>query len=60
MGSGAVILFTLVVSLVFWSVIKALMGMRVTAEEEIEGLDMGEHGMEAYAGFQTSTSDIPQ
>ena len=57
MGSGAVILFTLVVSLVFWSVIKAALGLRVSQDEEIEGLDMGEHGMEAYAGFQMSTSD---
>jgi Amt family ammonium transporter len=57
MGSGAVILFTLVVSLVFWGVIKAVMGLRVGQQEEIEGLDMGEHGMEAYAGFQLSTSD---
>jgi ammonium transporter, Amt family len=57
MGSGAVILFTLVVSLVFWSVIKATMGLRVSQEEEIEGLDIGEHGMEAYAGFQMTTQD---
>jgi Amt family ammonium transporter len=57
MGSATVILFTLVASLVFWSVIKAAMGLRVTQDEEIEGLDMGEHGMEAYAGFQLTTTD---
>jgi Amt family ammonium transporter len=57
MGSASVIVFTLVVSLVFWSVIKVLMGLRVTQEEEVEGLDMGEHGMEAYAGFQLTTTD---
>jgi hypothetical protein len=28
------------------------MGLRVSREEEIRGLDIGEHGMEAYAGFQ--------
>jgi hypothetical protein len=33
------------------------MGLRVSQAEEIEGLDIGEHGMEAYAGFQTTTSD---
>ena len=27
------------------------MGIRVTQEEEINGLDIGEHGMEAYHGF---------
>jgi ammonium transporter, Amt family len=57
MGSGAVILFTLVVSLVFWSVIKATLGLRVSQDEEVEGLDIGEHGMEAYAGFQSTTTD---
>jgi ammonium transporter, Amt family len=57
MGSASVILFTLVVSLAFWSIIKATLGLRVATEEEVNGLDMGEHGMEAYAGFQMSTGD---
>jgi Amt family ammonium transporter len=57
MGSVSVILFTLVLSLIFWAVIKAAMGLRVAKEEEIEGLDIGEHGMEAYAGFQLTTTD---
>jgi Amt family ammonium transporter len=56
-GSVSVILFTLVLSLIFWAVIKATMGLRVAKEEEIEGLDIGEHGMEAYAGFQLTTTD---
>jgi Amt family ammonium transporter len=34
-----------------WLLIKATIGIRVTAEEEYEGLDTGEHGMEAYPGF---------
>jgi ammonium transporter, Amt family len=57
LGSVSVIGFTLVVSVLFWSVIKAALGLRVSKAEEIEGLDIGEHGMEAYAGFQLSTSD---
>jgi Amt family ammonium transporter len=56
-GSVSVIAFTMVVSLIFWSVIKAVLGLRVSQQEEIEGLDIGEHGMEAYAGFQYTTSD---
>jgi len=32
--------------------LKALFGLRVSREEEIRGLDLGEHGMESYAGFQ--------
>ncbi len=38
-------------SLVFWYIIKAAMGIRVSAEEELEGLDIGEHGNEAYPDF---------
>ncbi len=57
LGSISVIIFTLAVSLVFWLAIKATIGLRVSKEEEIEGLDLGEHGMEAYAGFQPTTSD---
>ncbi|MBN2711496.1 MAG: ammonium transporter, partial [Planctomycetes bacterium] len=34
------------------SVLKAVLGLRVDPEEESRGLDIGEHGMEAYAGFQ--------
>lgn len=45
---GALILFT---------VIKKTIGLRVTKEEEIEGLDIGEHGMEAYSGFQIFTTE---
>lgn len=44
--------FTFTISLVLWYAIKAVMGLRVTKEEEIEGLDLGEHGMEAYPDFQ--------
>jgi Amt family ammonium transporter len=38
-------------SMVVWLVLKMTMGVRVTAAEEAEGLDMGEHGMDAYPGF---------
>lgn len=54
-------------SIIFWAVLKAVFGIRVSAEEEIEGLDIGEHGMEAYPGFakeevgvmSSSTASIP-
>lgn len=42
---------TVILSGIFWMVLKAIGGIRVTPEEEIEGLDIGEHGMEAYSGF---------
>jgi Amt family ammonium transporter len=47
-GIAAVGAYTLVVSLVFWYVIKAIIGVRVSKEEEQEGLDLGEHGQVAY------------
>ena len=44
--------FTFVFALVLFTIIKAVMGLRVSAEEEKEGLDIGEHGNEAYPNFQ--------
>ncbi|UCF36350.1 MAG: ammonium transporter [Acidobacteriota bacterium] len=38
-------------SSMFWLGLKLLVGIRVSAAEEREGLDLGEHGMEAYPGF---------
>jgi Amt family ammonium transporter len=38
--------------LVLFFMIKKTVGLRVSAEEELKGLDIGEHGNEAYAGFQ--------
>jgi Amt family ammonium transporter len=49
---GATAGYVLVASFIFWGIIKATVGMRVTAEEETSGLDLGEHGQEAYPGFQ--------
>jgi len=43
--------FVFIASLVLWYIVKAVMGIRVTAEEETEGLDIGEHGNEAYPDF---------
>ena len=50
-GIGAVGGTVFAVSLVAWVVLKAVVGIRVSEREEIEGLDIGEHGMEAYPGF---------
>ena len=49
-GVGA---FVFTVSLVFWKIIAATVGIRVPADEEIEGLDIGEHGNVAYPDFVT-------
>jgi Amt family ammonium transporter len=47
---------TVLLSTIFWMALKALLGIRVSALEEAEGLDIGEHGMEAYTGFVKETS----
>jgi Amt family ammonium transporter len=50
---GAAIIFAWVfgTSLVVWGIIKVVMGIRVTEEEEYEGVDLSECGMEAYPEF---------
>ncbi|MEW5974835.1 MAG: ammonium transporter [Acidobacteriota bacterium] len=53
-------LFTFVASMVIWYAIKLILGVRVTAEEELEGLDIGEHGNRAYPDFVvTGTTTMP-
>ena len=44
-------IFVVVVSTVVWFILKAIMGLRVSEEDEITGLDMAELGMEAYPEF---------
>ncbi|NLK71612.1 MAG: ammonium transporter [Clostridiales bacterium] len=41
-----------IAAIIIFTVIKVVLGLRVSREEELKGLDIGEHGMEAYAGFQ--------
>jgi ammonium transporter, Amt family len=43
--------------LILFSAIKYTVGLRVTEDEELRGLDIGEHGMEAYSGFQIFTNE---
>jgi ammonium transporter, Amt family len=50
-GVAAIGAFTAVFSAIVWTVLKVTIGIRVNAEEESIGLDIGEHGMEAYSGF---------
>ncbi|MEN9244021.1 MAG: ammonium transporter [Gloeomargarita sp. DG02_5_bins_242] len=51
-GVVAVGIYTVMFSVLAWGIIRATaVGMRVPPEEELRGLDLGEHGMEAYTGF---------
>ena len=55
LGCAAYAIWTLVTCWITWSVIGAVFGgIRVTEKEEIEGLDIGEHGMEAYPDFASA------
>jgi len=51
-GVGAAFLWAFGTGMALFLIIKKTMGLRVTRDEELRGLDIGEHGMEAYAGFQ--------
>ena len=44
-----------IAAFVFFGMIKAVMGLRVSEEEEVEGLDQGEHGMPAYSDFMAAS-----
>ncbi|RBI76035.1 ammonium transporter [Roseovarius sp. TE539] len=50
-GIAVIGIFTVVASAVVWLIIKAVVGLRVSEEAEIDGLDMSELGMEAYPEF---------
>ncbi len=52
LGAGAYALWSLITCWIAWSVIGGLFGgIRVSESEEVQGLDIGEHGMEAYPDF---------
>ena len=50
-GIGVIFAWVFGTSLIVWGIIKAVMGIRVTEEEEYEGVDQSECGMEAYPEF---------
>jgi Amt family ammonium transporter len=49
----AVGIFVFLVAWISWQLLKATMGLRVSIQEEIEGLDVGEHGQTTYPEFVT-------
>ena len=51
MGIVVIFLWVFISSLIVWSIIKLVMGLRVSEEEEYEGVDISECGMEAYPEF---------
>jgi len=55
-GALTIFVWVFACSLIVWSILKAVFGIRVSEEEEAEGLDVGECGMEAYPEFTSSGS----
>ena len=55
LGVFAVLAWCVVTGYILFSAIKAVVGLRVSQEEEMEGLDLGEHGARAYPDFSVSS-----
>jgi ammonium transporter, Amt family len=51
LGLVSIFLWVFIASLIVWGIIKAVMGLRVSEEEEYEGVDVVECGLEAYPEF---------
>ncbi|MDG2108704.1 MAG: ammonium transporter, partial [Flavobacteriaceae bacterium] len=51
-GVGIVGLFSCISALIILFIIKKTIGLRVEEEEELKGLDLSEHGMDAYSDFR--------
>ncbi|NIV92216.1 ammonium transporter [candidate division KSB1 bacterium] len=52
LGACTVVIFVTAAMWLVFKTIDALVGLRVSEVEELRGLDIGEHGMESYSGFQ--------
>lgn len=62
LGVGAYALVAVIGAAVVFGLVKVTMGLRVSAEEELDGLDIGEHGMHAYdflSGIRSAPASIP-
>lgn len=56
-GVVSVFVWVFAAALLLFYIAKKTIGLRVSNEEQLKGLDIGEHGMEAYAGFQIFTTE---
>ncbi len=56
LGVSVVVTFVIISMGILFKLIDSTIGLRVTREEELKGLDIGEHGMESYSGFQIFTT----
>ncbi len=58
LGIVAVGAFVFAASMLVWFILKKTVGIRVPAEEEIAGLDIGEHGNRAYPDFAPAVDSV--
>ena len=58
-GVGFVFGFAFGLGMIIFTLIKFTVGLRVTDEEQMEGLDIGEHGMHAYPDFAVESEMQP-
>ena len=56
LGVAGVFVWTFGAAMIMFLAIKAIIGIRVTKEEELRGLDIDEHGIESYPSFQIFTT----
>jgi Amt family ammonium transporter len=54
-GAATIFVWVFVASLIVWAILKAVMGIRVSEEDEYKGVDLSECGMEAYPEFTNNT-----
>jgi len=55
LGIVSAVIFVIVAMTIIFKCIDKIFGLRVSREEELKGLDLSQHGMDAYAGFQIFT-----
>jgi Amt family ammonium transporter len=56
LGVFTVVVFVVTVMSAVFKIIDKIIGLRVSREEELKGLDISQHGMESYSGFEIFTT----
>jgi Amt family ammonium transporter len=54
-GAGTIFVWVFATSLIVWIALKMTVGIRVSEEEEYQGVDIGECGVEAYPEFVSNS-----
>jgi Amt family ammonium transporter len=57
LGAGTAFVWAFGLGMILFWILRKTVGLRTSAQEELKGLDIGEHGNEAYAGFQVFTNE---